>query len=110
MFGLISLILNDLSAYGDIIANKKTCLYLKALTLSESEQKMELVNLYSSESLNDTEKVELVKSIYSSMNIQDHIDVLINDYYSKAMKSLNSINADLSELELFASLLKNREN
>ena len=44
------------------------------------------------------------------MNIQDHIDVLIDDYYSKAMKSLNSINADLSELELFASLLKNREN
>ena len=29
---------------GDIIANKKTCLYLKALSLSEGEQKMELVN------------------------------------------------------------------
>ena len=41
---------------GDIIANKKTYLYLKALSLSEGEQKMELVNLYSSESLNDTEK------------------------------------------------------
>ena len=95
---------------GDIIANKKTCLYLKALSLSESEQKMELVNLYSSESLNDTEKVERVKSIYSSMDIQEHIDFLIDDYYSKAMKSLYSIDADLSELELFASLLKNREN
>ena len=95
---------------GDIIANKKTCLYLKALSLSESEQKMELVNLYSSESLNDTEKVERVKSIYASMDIQEHIDVLIDYYYSKGMKSLNSINADLSELELFASLLKNREN
>ncbi|MGB2457512.1 MAG: hypothetical protein ACPIA4_00560, partial [Flavobacteriales bacterium] len=82
----------------------------KALSLSEGEQKMELVNLYSSESLNDTEKVERVKSIYASMDIQEHIDILIDDYYSKAMKSLNSINADLSELELFASLLKKREN
>ena len=95
---------------GDIIANKKTCLYLKALSISEGEQKMELVNLYSSESLNDTEKVERVKSIYASMDIQEHIDILIDDYYSKAMKYLNSINADLSELELFASLLKKREN
>ena len=95
---------------GDIIANKKTCLYLKALSLSEGKQKMELVNLYSSASVNDTEKVELVKAIYSSMEIQEHIDILIDDYYSKAIKSLNSINADLSELELFASLLKKREN
>ena len=71
---------------------------------------MELVNLYSSESLNDTEKVERVKTIYSLMDIQEHIDILIDDYYSRALKSLNSINADLSELELFASLLKKREN
>ena len=95
---------------GDIIANKKTYLYLKALSLSEGEQKMELVNLYSSESLNDTEKVERVKTIYASMDIQEHIDILIDDYYSRAMNSLNSINANLSELELFASILKKREN
>ena len=95
---------------GDIIANKKTFLYLKALSLSEGEQKMELVNLYSSESLNDSEKVERVKYIYASMDLQKHINILIDDYYSKAMKSLNSINSDLSELELFASLLKKREN
>tara|TARA_B100001248_G_C27368034_1_gene450100 strand:+ start:527 stop:1492 length:966 start_codon:yes stop_codon:yes gene_type:complete len=95
---------------GDIIANKKTFLYLKALSLSEGKQKMELVNLYSSESLNDSEKVERVKYIYASMDIQKHINILIDDYYSKAMKSLNSINSDLSELELFASLLKKREN
>ena len=71
---------------------------------------MELVNLYSSQSLNDTEKVERVKIIYTSMNIKEHIDNLINYYYSEAIKSLSSINADLSELELFASLLKKREN
>ena len=43
------------------------------------------------------------------MDIQEHIDILIDDYYSKAMKSLNSINANLNELELFASLLKKRK-
>ena len=95
---------------GDIIASKKTCLYLKALSLSEGKQKMELVNLYSSQSLNDIEKVERVKTIYKSMDIKEHIDNLIDYYYSEAIKSLNFINADLTELELFASLLKKREN
>jgi geranylgeranyl diphosphate synthase type II len=95
---------------GDIIANKKTCLYLKALSLSEGQGKMELVNLYSSESVNDVEKVQRVKSIYADMDIQNHINILIDDYYTKAITFLNSIDADLSELERFASLLKKREN
>lgn len=95
---------------GDIIANKKTCLYLKALSLSEGQDKMELVNLYSSESVNDTEKVQHVKSIFTDLDVQSHIDTLIDDYYTKAMKSLNSVDADVSELERFASLLKKREN
>ena len=69
---------------GDIIASK-ACLYLKALSLSEGKQKMELLNLYSSQSLNDTEKVERVKITYTSMNIKEHIDNLINYYYSEAI-------------------------
>ena len=94
---------------GDIISRKKTCLYLMALSLSEDEQIMELVNLYSSDSINDIEKVERIKSIYSSMNIKEHIDNLIDNYYTKAMDSLSIIDGELSELELFASILKTRE-
>ena len=95
---------------GDIIANKKTCLYLKALSLSDSNEKMELVNLYSSETINSTEKVEKVKQIYSSLEIETHINELINEYYENAMKSLNAIGKDTSELEKFATLLKIRES
>lgn len=94
---------------GDIISRKKTCLYLMSLSLSEDEQIIELVNLYSSDSINDIEKVERIKSIYSSMNIKEHIDNLIDNYYSKAMDSLSIIDGELSELELFASILKTRE-
>ena len=95
---------------GDIISGKKTCLYLKALSLSEGKEKMDLVNLYTSFELNTTEKVERVKSIYGSMNLKEHIDSLIDNYYSKAMKSLKKINGNVSQLELFASLLKKRES
>lgn len=95
---------------GDIIANKKTCLYLKALSLSDGSEKMELVNLYSSETINSTEKVEKVKQIYASLEIETHINELINEYYENAMKSLNAISKDTSELEKFAELLKIRES
>ena len=71
---------------------------------------MDLVNLYSSGELNAIEKVERVKSIYGSMNLKEHINSLIDNYYSKAMKSLKTINGNLSQLELFASLLKKRES
>lgn len=95
---------------GDIIANKKTCLYLKALSLSEGSEKMELVNLYSSDTINSTEKVERVKQIYTSLEIESHINELINEYYENAMKSLETIDKDTLELEKFAALLKIREN
>lgn len=95
---------------GDIIANKKTCLYLKALSLSEGSEKMELVNLYSSDTINSTEKVERVKQIYTSLEIESHINELINEYYENAMKSLEAIDKDTLELEKFAALLKIREN
>ena len=95
---------------GDIIANKKTCLYLKALSLSEGDEKMELVNLYSSDSINQTEKVQKVKQLYTSLEIEVHINDLISEYYDDAMKSLNAIDKETLELEKFAALLKNRES
>lgn len=93
---------------GDIIANKKTCLYLKAVSLSDGEKKMDLVNLYSSETINPTEKVENVKHLYETLEIEQHINELINEFYDKAMLHLNTIQKDTTELKQFASQLKTR--
>lgn len=93
---------------GDIIANKKTCLYLKAISLSDGEKKMDLVNLYSSETINPTEKVENVKHLYETLEIEQHINELINEFYDKAMLHLNTIQKDTTELKQFASQLKTR--
>lgn len=95
---------------GDIIANKKTCLYIKAISLLEGESKMRLVNLYNSEDSDDREKIELVKSIFNSLDVQSHINKLIEDYYKKAIEHLNCIDCDLSQLQEFASILKERRN
>ncbi|MGC6429070.1 MAG: polyprenyl synthetase family protein [Flavobacteriales bacterium] len=95
---------------GDIIANKKTCLYLQTLEKADKKTKMELVNLYSSNDLDDVTKIERTKEIFEKLNIQDLTSQLIDHYYSKAMKSLSLVEGDKRELLNFADLLKSREN
>ncbi len=95
---------------GDIIANKKTFLYLQAIAQADGNIKMELVNLYTSEDVNPTEKIERVKDIYSSLNIESSTLEMIDKYYKKAMRSLSKVKGDKSQLEAFAAMLKVRES
>lgn len=92
---------------GDIIVNKKTFLYLKALQLANEFQRKQLIQLFSV--LNNENKVDEVKSIFSDLNIQKHTVDLIKAYYIKAMKHLDSINSDKKEpLFNFAEKIKER--
>ena len=50
---------------GDIIENKKTYLYLKALEFSTPEKASELEELFSSQLDDNTEKIEIAKAIFN---------------------------------------------
>ena len=92
---------------GDIIANKKTFLYLKSLQLANESQRKQLIQLFSE--VENENKVDEVKSIFSDLNIQKHTVDLIKAYYTKAMKHLDSINSDKKEpLFKFAERIKER--
>ena len=92
---------------GDIIANKKTFLYLKALQLANESQRKQLIQLFSV--LENENKVNEVKSILSDLNIEKHTVDLIKSYYTKSMKHLDSINSDKKEpLFKFAERIKER--
>lgn len=93
---------------GDIISNKKTYLYLKALSMAEGQDKMDLVNLYNDDGINPTEKVKKVSTIYSSLNIPEHTHQLMDSYYNIAMKHLENVSGNKQELEAFANLLQER--
>lgn len=95
---------------GDIISNKKTCLYLQALEISDKNTKMELVNLYTFKNTDDISKVERVKEIYELLKIPSLTNNLIDTYYNKAMESLSLVEGDKTELIRFAKMLKSREN
>lgn len=70
---------------GDILANKKTYIYLKALEIATPQQKEVLRNLYMSKNHNPDEKIRLVKEIFTDLNIPEIANVVINDYFDKAM-------------------------
>jgi geranylgeranyl diphosphate synthase type II len=94
---------------GDILANKKTFLYLKALQISDLSTKLKLKKLYISENEND-KKVEKVKKIFVDLNIKKHTLDLMKSYYIKAMKHLDAIDSDKkSPLIDFADKLMHRD-
>ena len=93
---------------GDIIANKKTYLFLRSLELADEEQKTNLIHYFS----NDSEiehKVELVKNIYSNLEILSHTTTLMKSYHTKALSHLDEINSNNKDpLYSFSELLLDR--
>ena len=78
---------------GDILANKKTFLLLQALNDANPQQKVNLDKWLNNNDANvSQEKVAEVTSIFDELNIKDKADALMEDYYIKAMDSLNRIN------------------
>lgn len=75
---------------GDIISNKKTFMMLKALELDSSEN---LRNWVDKKEFNSREKVEEVKSIYKTLEVDVLAFELMENYYQKALDSLNQIKA-----------------
>ncbi len=69
---------------GDIIENKKTYLYLKAISEGTKQEKEELLHLYSITPNDNRDKIESVKSIFVSSGSDQKTRKAIEDYTQKA--------------------------
>ena len=86
---------------GDIVSNKKTFLFLKALELSDKEQKGKLEYWFN---LTDAEadiKINSVKGIYDSLNIKQITETELTKYYEKALNCLDAIKVGDERKEIF---------
>jgi len=95
---------------GDIVANKKTLLLVKALEIATVEQRKELHELF--EIPDPDEKVRKVVAIYDQLNIKTITESLANEYISVSFNLLDRISADKErkkELTLIASSLIGRD-
>ena len=77
---------------GDIIENKKTYLYLKALEVGSEEDKNSLYCFYNHKEENNSKKVAEVTRIFKLNNIPALMKIQIKNYTEKAFDTLSSMN------------------
>lgn len=76
---------------GDIIENKKTYLFLKALELSNEKDKNILEKLFQQKLENSDLKISETKAIFNKLNIPNLIKNQINNYSQKAFDLLKTM-------------------
>ncbi|MXV39031.1 polyprenyl synthetase family protein [Flavobacteriaceae bacterium Ap0902] len=95
---------------GDIFENKKTILYIKAMELSNTEQKEELTYWYNSQTDN-IDKIYSVENIFKALRIDKIVEFEIEKYTRIANEELHEVKGnkmDLSVLEEFNANLIGR--
>lgn len=98
---------------GDILANKKTYLLLKAQELATGDLKKQLEFSLGSTALKNEAKVKKVKGLFNQLNIRKLAEDEMNLFYNTAISHLDSIDAPKEKKEVFeafAKSLMNREN
>ncbi|HLV45820.1 MAG TPA: polyprenyl synthetase family protein [Flavobacterium sp.] len=96
---------------GDILENKKTFLYLKAMIKGNEIERKELAKWFSTTTNNGEEKINRVKMIFENTKATDDIQAEIRKYTDQAINLLNNLNiADnyKNELRDFSLELMNR--
>ena len=98
---------------GDIVANKKTFLLLKALELADPDQKKELIDWIEQEKFDPKEKIAAIKQIYLDLKLPEISKKKMEQSYQFALEELNSIqiNPDKKEiLHILAKMIMKREH
>ncbi|HOI88524.1 MAG TPA: polyprenyl synthetase family protein [Lentimicrobium sp.] len=90
---------------GDIVVNKKTYLYLKALQNASEADKHELQAIYSGSISDPAEKVGRVLDIFVRNGVQESTRDIIASYYNKGMESLKKIRLKPEALEPLMKLI-----
>ncbi|WP_299556633.1 polyprenyl synthetase family protein [Seonamhaeicola sp.] len=76
---------------GDIIENKKTYLYLKALEFSSEKEQERLIHLFNIDTDKTDEKVFVVKELFKSSGAAKATKQAVEDYTNKAFSILETL-------------------
>lgn len=85
---------------GDIIENKKTYLYLKAMEFASEAEQAELLQLFSIQPEDTTEKIKSAKVIFNSSGASQATQLAIQEYTLKAFETLDKIDIKKEKKEI----------
>lgn len=94
---------------GDIIANKKTYLLIKALALAKGKPKAELQKWLAAKKFDKRKKVKAVTGIYESLGIRELTQAKIDSYFTQAFASLNALSVKADALKAYADEISARQ-
>lgn len=89
---------------GDITANKKTFLYVKAMEMATGELLKTLKTLYQDKNYDPDTKIKIVTEIYNKLNIKQITESLANQYISQAISILENLPVNNDRKEELMSL------
>jgi len=97
---------------GDIIENKKTYLYLKAIEFAKLGEKEQLLHLFSIQPDDNTDKITSVKQIFNQTGASEATQKAIQEYTFKAFETLEKMNIGTDKkalLKVFGENLMDRK-
>lgn len=97
---------------GDIIENKKTFLYLKAMEFATASEKEQLTHLFTIQPQDPADKINLVKEVFVSSGASLATQEAIKDFTFEAFKTLEKMNIETDKkliLKAFGENLMQRK-
>lgn len=97
---------------GDIVENKKTFLYLRALETASESDKRQLKHLYALSPEDTQQKIDTVTSIFKANGVAEQTRVKIKSYTEEALQLLEGIPIDAARKKVFyefGEMLMNRQ-
>ena len=97
---------------GDILEKKKTLLYLFTYSKLESEKKLEFENIFNSNEIEESHKINSIKSFYETSGALEYLKNKVRVYSKEAEALIDKLELDndtKKKLNLFCKTLLNRE-
>ena len=97
---------------GDILEKKKTLLYLFTHSKLESEKKLEFENIFNSNEIEESQKINSIKSFYETSGAVSYIKNKVRVYLDEAKQLIDKLELDndtKKKLNQFSKTLLNRE-
>ena len=97
---------------GDILEKKKTLLYLFTYSKLESEKKLEFENIFNSNEIEESQKINSIKLFYETSGALEYLKNKVKVYFNEAEILIDRLELDndtKKKLNLFCKTLLNRE-
>jgi geranylgeranyl diphosphate synthase type II len=90
---------------GDILANKKTYLLIRALETAQGESLATLNRWLVASNPNPVEKVQVVTQLYTDLGIRKETESKINLYFDQAFLAIDQLNLQAAQQEALGKFL-----